>query len=279
MSKFESLLPEYESPPVREVVLSLQFEPVNSLRSPQLGLVWNIFRKDFPGLEEHPPIAAVTETFGQSASDRLGLQIEMTDMPLLPRLWLLNEMGTELIQIQQDRFIHNWRKTGDGQVYPRYDYIRKRFRSEFETLTSFLTKEGIPPFVINQCEVTYINHIVAGDVWKHHSELSKVLSPWSGSYSDDFLAGGEEDANMNLRYRITGEDRKPIGRLHVKVQPAYRKSDHAPMFVLTLTARGRPNGDGVEGAFNFLDIGREWIVRGFTSLTTQELHKVWRRKR
>ena len=37
-------------------------------------------------------------------------------------------------------------------------------------------------------------------------------------------------------------------------------------------------GEDIEGAFLFLDIGREWIVRGFTSLTTKDMHKVWRRK-
>ena len=279
MSKFDSPLPEYDSPPVAEVVLSLQFDPMNQLRAPQLGMVWTLFRKSFPRLEEHPPIPAVLESFGKSGPGRSGVQIEMSEMPFLPRLWLLNESGTELIQVQQDRFIHNWRKTDDGQMYPRYDYIRKRFKSEVEEFAGFLASEGLPAFAVNQCEVSYINHIVANDVWMTHSELSKVLAFWSGAYSDDFLLGENEDGTLSLRYRMTDKDQKPIGRLHVSLVPAYRRSDQAPMFVLTLTARGKPASNSADGAFNFLDIGREWIVRGFTSLTTKEMHNVWRRKR
>jgi hypothetical protein len=51
------------------------------------------------------------------------------------------------------------------------------------------------------------------------------------------------------------------------------------MFLLTLTARGRPGSDGIPGVLQFLDVGREWIVRGFTSITTATMHKIWGRRR
>jgi hypothetical protein len=59
--------------------------------------------------------------------------------------------------------------------------------------------------------------------------------------------------------------------------PAMDLKTQQPMFVLTLTARGRPIGEGIEGALAMLDIGREWIVRGFASVTTRTMHDVWRR--
>jgi hypothetical protein len=46
------------------------------------------------------------------------------------------------------------------------------------------------------------------------------------------------------------------------------------MFVLNLTARGLL-GKSTE----FLDLGREWIVRSFAEMTTTEMHEVWKRKR
>jgi uncharacterized protein (TIGR04255 family) len=278
MKKFDSPRPEYDAPPVIEVVLSLQFEALDDLRTPQLGLLWSKFRKDFPQIEEHPPIAPIIESFELSHRERFGLQFEMSDIPLLPRMWFLNEAGTELIQVQRDRFIHNWRKTDKGQTYPRYEYIRERFRSELTVFASFLDSEGIKKLAVNQAEVTYINHILSGDGWHEHSELHKVISPWSGSYSDTFLSDFE-DGNFATRYRIPNGEGKPIGRLHVELQSAFRKTDQMPIFVLTLTARGNPQGAGIEGAFSFLDIGREWIVRGFTSITTTDMHKVWRRTR
>ncbi len=37
-------LPTFDAPPVAEVALSVQFEPLGSLRSVQLGLLWERFR-------------------------------------------------------------------------------------------------------------------------------------------------------------------------------------------------------------------------------------------
>src|SRR5439155_10097567 len=201
-----------------------------------LGVLWTEFRRGFPRIEEHPPIAGVIENFELSARDRFGFQIEMSEIPLLPRVWFLNDAGTELIQIQRDRFIHNWRKTDKGQTYPRYEYIRQRFESELKVFTKFLEAEGIKGFVVNQAEVTYINHIVSGTVWHKHSELNKVISPWCGRYSDEFLSEFE-DGNLATRFLISDREGKPIGRLHVELQSAYRKSDQLPIFILTLTAR------------------------------------------
>ena len=50
-----------------------------------------------------------------------------------------------------------------------------------------------------------------------------------------------------------------------------------PIFVLNLTARGEPLGDGVNGAFAFLELARDWIVKGFDELTRPEMHRVWER--
>ena len=47
---------------------------------------------------------------------------------------------------------------------------------------------------------------------------------------------------------------------------------------MKLTARGNPQGDGLEGALEFIDTGHEWIVRGFTSFVTKEMQALWGRK-
>jgi hypothetical protein len=117
---------------------------------------------------------------------------------------------------------------------------------------------------------------MAGDGWDNFSQIERILAPWSGKYSDDFLRHPEQ-GHTNLRYLIPSQTGEPVGRLHVNLAPAVDMKTQTPIFVLTLTARGRPIGDGVEGALSFLDLGREWIVRGFASLTTPEMHRMWRR--
>lgn len=69
----------------------------------------------------------------------------------------------------------------------------------------------------------------------------------------------------------------PVGRLHVELRPGTRKSDDAKLFVLTLTARGEPPSPDAAGLLAFHDLGHEWIVRGFTDLTTERMHEEWGR--
>jgi uncharacterized protein (TIGR04255 family) len=219
----------------------------------------------------------VTEDFEPPPPPKSGgVRIEFLDRFPTPRLWFLNEEGTELIQVQQDRFIHNWRKVGKGEKYPRYERIRESFSRELATFRDYVSRESLGELVINQCEVTYINHIVAGEGWERHGQVGEVLSLWREQAQDSFLPEPEE-ANVRARYVIGEQDEKPIGRLHVEFQPVWRTSDQKPMYVLKLTARGAPKGEGLDGAFNFLDIGRIWIVKGFAAITTSRMHSVWRR--
>jgi len=69
-----------------------------------------------------------------------------------------------------------------------------------------------------------------------------------------------------------------LGRLHVGLQPAYTSVDGHPIFVINMTARGKPEPADLEGAFRLFDHEHEWIVRGFTSITTKHMHELWRRR-
>ena len=50
------MLPDFENPPLVEVALSVQFEPIEQMRTPQIGLLWTEFRHRFPVTQEHPPV-------------------------------------------------------------------------------------------------------------------------------------------------------------------------------------------------------------------------------
>ncbi len=270
-------LPDFANPPLAEVALSVQFEPLEKLRTPQIGLLWNEFRQRFPATEEHAPLDSEFERFGIPRTSAPIVRMQMLETLPVPRVWFLNEAGTELIQVQQDRFIHNWRKVGEGDAYPRYERLRQTFQSELEAFQAIVAREQCGEIVPNQCEVTYVNHIVAGEGWTNHGQLSQVLTMFQTNYSDDRL-GEPEDARLSIRFILRDDDQKPIGRLHAAVQPVFRREDNQPMFVVTLTARFRPAGERIEDVLCCLDRGREVIVRAFASMTTPQMHQVWGRK-
>lgn len=280
MSDSKRLLPDFSNPPVVEVALSVQFEPLVALRTPQIGLLWKEFRPRFPKTKERPPLNAVIEKFGPPEVHKPDVQIQMLPSPPVPRVWFLNETGTELIQVQQDRFVHNWRKVGTGDVYPRYERVREVFRNELNTFKSFLSREKIGEILPDQCEVTYVNHFVAGAGWNTHAQLDEVLALFKPKYSDPYDLKFE-DTQMASRFVIPNPqspDLEPLGRLHISVAPGFRRDNNQPIFSMTLTARGRPEGQGLEGVFRFLDIGREAVVRGFAAVTTSRMHEIWGRR-
>lgn len=261
-------LPDFDDPPVVESVLSVQFESLRLIETAHLGLLWNEYRASFPKTEERPALDQVIERFPESPPARVGLKFQTFDKPPVPRLWFVNARGNEMIQVQNDRFIKNWRK-GHGEQYPHYDdTIRPNFDRDYRIFLAFLEKNELGTPRINQCEVTYVNHILAGEGWERFSELENIFTFWRSP--DLTPPGTAEDLRLHARFAIPGEDNKPIGRLHVDLEPAVRPSDNRPMYVLHLTARGQV-GDGTD----CFDIGRDWIVQTFKRLTTSSMHKIW----
>jgi uncharacterized protein (TIGR04255 family) len=262
-------LPDFDSPPVVETVLSVQFEPLPLLNTAHLGLLWNEYSVTFPKSEDRPPLQPVVEQFPESPVARVGLKLQALENFPAPRIWFTNDPGSEMIQVQNDRFIKNWRKEGERGRYPRYDEkIRPNFDRDYAIFLAFLDKNHLGAPRVNQCEVMYVNHILAGQGWEHYSDVEKIFTFWR---SPDFLPPGPaEDLRLHARFIIPDQDGKPIGRLHVDVQPAVSTSDNSLMYVFHLAARGQV-GSGVD----FLDIGREWIVTTFKGLTTTSMHNIW----
>jgi uncharacterized protein (TIGR04255 family) len=269
-------LPEYEKPPVVEVALSVQFERIEALHTPQLGLVWEAFRERFPKTQEHPPLDPVFEQFGAPGSGKPSATLELLSAFPTPRVWFLAENETELLQVQQDKFVRNWRKRGAAEEYPRYRRLRKSFQEDLEKFCRLVEAQEWGRVEPNQCEVTYVNLIPAGEGWQDHGELERVITVFTSRYSDDWREKLEESA-VNVKYVLKDETDVPVGRLHVGAAPVLRLSDKRPAIRLTLTARGKPEGGGIDGVFRFLDRGREAIVRGFTALTTENMHRIWKR--
>lgn len=269
-------LPNFLKPPVSEVALSVQFEELAGLGIPQIGLLWRGFRERFPVTEQHALLPPAFEVFGVRATPEVAIGFEMMQSPPLPRCWFLNEQRTELIQVQTNRFIHNWRKVGSGDEYPRYEHLRNRFEQELHEFQTFLEQEGLGVLAPNQCEVTYVNQILADQGWSSHGEIGNVLTVFQPQYSDDYLRD-PEDVRLQLRFLLKDPEGNPIGRLHINAKPAYRRKDGLALLELTLTVRGNPRGDGIDGVFGFFDIGRETIVRAFASITTPAMHQLWER--
>ena len=267
---------EFEHPPISEVVLGVQFTPPAGWSVAHLGLLWSQFRNDFPRTETHAPLEPAIEEFEPTALFA-PVRIVVADQPPPPRLWMLNASGSELIQVQQDRFIHNWRKVDDTTPYPRYARLRDQFARELEQFQRFLCDQGLSVPTFDQCEITYVDVLAAGAGWERHGQLSEILTCWRPPAETGRLAE-PESAQIALHYVIPDDTGQPLGRLHVFVAPATQPDTGQPVLTLTFTARGRPEGEGLPGVLRFLDRGHEWLVQGFVALTSEKMQRIWGRR-
>ncbi|MFK5985180.1 MAG: TIGR04255 family protein [Pseudomonadota bacterium] len=265
-------IPSFNNPPLNEVLLGVQYDSSEAFNLTTYGAIWDCFKEYFPDVQHHMPLEATFEKIGgrrQQFSDFPTIQLEQMTSPALPRAWFVSDDGRELIQLQPDRFIRNWRRADFNDEYPRYEKrLRPEFLSALNTLNNFYKKNGFGFLKPNQCEISYINHI---DADKTHCLLSDVFLGWSNQYELSDI----ENININIKHIIKDSDSEFIGRLYIKVQPAFKLEEEKPIFLIELAIKGRPLGEGIEGVMSFMDMGREKIVRAFAKMTTKEMHDLW----
>lgn len=268
-----STLPSFKSPPVTEVVIGSRFQQAVDYSVVSVGQLGARLRElGFRTVQEQPGYDAPTERFGPGAMvDQVSL--ELLTGPPPARYWFLNDSGDELLQLQPDWLAANWRKVAPKAEYGRWESRWGAFSAWVDRAEAAVSPgKGLDH---NQVEVTYINHIEPSGVWSSHSEASKVFTFLQGA-SGAFLQAPEQ-VRIDEQFVMT-HDGEPVGRLHVTVVPGFRRSPAEPVFLMNLTARGKPLGDGREGVKRFAELAHEWIVRGFADLTTSDMHGAWERE-
>ncbi len=271
-------LPNFERPPLDELVLSLQFADL-PFKNYHAGLLWQKFADHYPKVEEQAPIAPVFETFGAPRAAAELQQIRLLSPDDTLRYWFISADNNQLLQVQRDRLIHNWRRKLPTDEYPRYEAVRERFEADINTAVDFFRAYQLGEIRCNQCEVSYINVIDAIDESDPNRELSTIFTFWSERYSDSSLSHIER-GRFTISFLLEGEGgSEPVGRLHINAVPGIRTSDSAPVMRLHLTARGRPKDESVEAGLLWLDRGRAAVVTGFAAITTKRMHKLWGRRK
>jgi len=261
-------LPVFENPPLEEMVIGVQFAPLKGFRISHFGLFWSLIRDRYPLTEDETPLAHVLEIAEKRPAKST---IRFEKLPL-PRCWYLDSTGSTLLQLQSDHFLRNWRRSAAMEEYPRYVNLIRDFRGELDGFMRFTEVEDIGAVAINQCELTYVNHVE----WAEQGDevdLANVFSPFrsnleTGSFRD------METIEFAMRVKLP-ENR---GRLHISVNPAFRGRDMKLVHVLTMTARGTPSEAGLQQVFDWFDLAHEKILERFEEITSPTMHASWGKK-
>ena len=268
------MLASFRKPPLHEVALSVQFESITALTSAHIGLFWQDIRDRFPHAEDQMPLPAVA--IERAGSRPHQLQLEVGQAPPHTRFWFMDADRRELVQIQRDRFIRNWRKVVEGDIYPRYDdHIRPRFKEDFDRFLTFVGNQGLGSVRPVQCEVAYFNHIRTDpDVWSSSQNIQNVFSVYE-PIPLGRLPINQESLQLRQSFTIAKEGGF-IGRLYLDVTPAEMEGETVIRY--NLTARGHPVEPTIDGVMEFLDLGRRVIVEYFEKSTSPDMHRIWERE-
>lgn len=273
------VLPEYDDPPVVETLLGVEFAPLRGWTIVHFGLLFEAFKASFPDFETRGALPASQGYWDDVRVDdeRTG---EVSAVEPYVRCLYIDPANDRLIQVQRDRFVYNWRRETKKR-YPRYlPNVRPNFEQQWDHFVAFLERENLGQPRIRRCEVTYVNHFERGKLWQSIADLPELLTFWRGSQTEPgrdalgFVLPPPQYADINMRYGINEHD-----HLDVELRRAERKRDQAEILQFSLTAQVVPDSPDRGGVLSAFDLGRRWIVRGFTELTTPRAHALWGRSR
>ncbi len=260
-------LPDYSTPPLDELVLGFQFEPAQKYSSVFASKVWDLFKDEYPLIEEHPALEPTFETFG-GVNPSPGVHLRFGTPPSTTRLWFVSKDSSHLIQFQKDRLLINWRKGQGEHDYPRFETICSRFENGISMIDAFFREHFSCEIKLNQAEVSYINIIPI----ENYSDAVNWIS------LIDRIPFDTQNLVAKIEEVIKDNDGDSYARLHHDLNSVVTLDGKVKALRLSLTFRGVPSGSDIKSGLEFLAIARSRIVKRFTEITSEEAHKAWERR-
>lgn len=254
--------PHFDRPPVIEVVCGIQFEALEGWQTPHYGQFGRLLAEEYPEFEDRSPLPTLR------LEPAPGGQPQVFPLPPLRRVFFVKPPGNFLIQLQENRFLHNWRKVRDEDEYPRYDAAYDRFVRYWQEFRQFLVDVHLPAPRPEIFELTYINHIMAEgaafprDVWTFLGFYEKRPEATTAMEATGMM--------MHLMWPLP----KGMGNLTLDVKHGNRVTDQKEVLMMELTARGRAPGDAARME-EWFDVAHDAIVNTFDELTTKHAHQIW----
>lgn len=255
--------PSYKTPPINEVVCGMRFTTPNKLLIPHIGLLWNKISDDYPNIKHAAPIS----------SDQGEVPIDLATGFPLQRIWFINKSDDQLIQFQFNRFYFNWRHKQNK--YPRYPQVIKHFEETRNIIKAFFKENDFGDLLPIEYELNYINHIPKGNGWDKIDDLPKMFSDFNWKRKTKRFLPNPEKLGWKTEFLLPNNH----GRLIVTLKMAIRTEDKLPLIIFGLNARGFNESSSMNSFREWFDEAHEWIVKGFTDLTTPAAHKVWEREK
>jgi uncharacterized protein (TIGR04255 family) len=262
--------PAFDTPPVIETVLGVQFEPLKDLTSVHVGWFWKEYLdRNWNKFTETLALPDQFERFEPTPFAPPQIRIGPVKFP--GRSQISNPGDGRMIQIQPSQFHYNWNRVR-GE-YPRYRKVLEEFERHFANFCRFVKQADLGEVVPNQWELTYIDSIPKGALWENPSDWHEVLP---GLFSPLRHVGSVRLEAFGGVWQFEIPPQR--GRLHVTVNLAALESDPTPVLLYQSTARGPIPKKGGLTLREGLNLGHQAAVDLFLGVTSEKAQKTWGRK-
>lgn len=254
----ERKIPSYKEPPVTEVAVGVSL-PLLSLQTRHIGQFWTEIQEEYPTTEDVAPIPS--EVFTPP------IRVTFLQIPPLRRVFMKTRDQDYILQIQEGRFLSNWRKHPAEAPYPRYASVLEHFLKSWEKYAAFLKKNELTVPEPTGYELTYVNELEDPS----NAGINALVKPldWPMLHPE-FLTRPPQMTNISWSFALP--DSK--GTMNVSVNRSERPQGAAALLVLSCVGPS----SGEYSLRDWFDTAHEWIVRGFTDLTTEKAHTIWKRE-
>ncbi len=247
--------PSYKSPPLNEVSIGLQFQPLEKLKIPHFGLFWDLIRKDFPNVEHAPPI--------------LKKDMGSVEWLPLPRVWFIDKSDAQLLQLQADRINFNWRSREGADCYPRFRTIAPQFFGLLETFEQFLVNADIGIILPTVAEVTYINIFEQGKEWNTAEDLPTIFKDFAWTRERKRFLPYPTNMSWAVSFALPNQQ----GTLNARFNEGLRVADKKKIMQLEMVANYPVQDVSSQSLQPWYELAHEWVVKGFDDLTQPEAQK------
>jgi uncharacterized protein (TIGR04255 family) len=269
---------KFDAPPVVETALSVQFNTLAGFTAAHAGWFWKEYVEklgDGPSNEwkqvtEAVKIPELFEKFG--AEDLWAFpSFRVTPGVLSSRVQIIRGDGERMLQVQDNRFILNWRK--QASAYPTYETLLPEFRNMLNAFETFCTEATFGTPVYNLWEITYVDQVKKGTMWDSVRNLNRIFPALGPPPVGAHHAPPSDDETMSADWRFSLADRR--GRLYVQLRQAKLQPSNEEVIQLTTTARG-PVSE-TQSWEQGMDFGHDALRETFLAITSTEAKEFWKK--
>jgi uncharacterized protein (TIGR04255 family) len=267
----------FSAPPVVETALSVQFSPLAGFTAAHAGWFW----KDYvEKLGDGPPnewkiteAARLPDQVEKFGAEEVWVPptLNLIQGVISPRTQIIRGDGERMVQVQDSRFILNWRKF--ASAYPSYQTLLPEFRNMLNAFESFCSEARFGAPVYNHWEVTYVDQVKKGTMWDSARDLNRIFPALTTPPVSVRHAPPSDDERVSADWRFSLANRR--GRLYVQLRQAKLQPSNEEVIQLTTTARGPVNEtQSWEQGLNF---GHDALRESFLAITSTEAQEFWRK--